>query len=143
MAISKPHAPARRRLLRAALPALASLAVLGSLAGCVTERVVVRQPAPAPPHQMVRNMPPPVHEDRGPAPAYGWNWVPGHWKWEGNDWFWVHGRWVQQAVPVMPPVIVEQITVAPPAQHAYWVPGHWVWRFEGGGWVWMKGAWHG
>ncbi len=142
MASSKPQAPQRRRLLRAALPAVASLALLGSLAGCVTERVVVRQPAP-PPHVVVRNMPLPVHEDRGPAPAaYGWNWVPGHWKWEGNDWFWVHGRWVQQPVQAMPPVIVEQITVAPPAPHAFWVPGHWVWRFEdGGGWAWVKGGW--
>lgn len=123
------------------LAAAVAVATAAALTGCVTERVVVRQP---PPHvvQVVRTMPPPVHEDRGTAPGYGWNWVPGHWKWAGNDWLWVHGKWVEQVVPPMPAVIVEQITVAP-APHAYWVPGHWVWRFEGGGWAWIKGGWHG
>jgi len=132
------------RLLPAWRPVLMVVACATALTGCVTERVVVRQPPPAQhPAQMVRNMPPPVHEDRGTPPGYGWNWVPGHWKWAGNDWLWVHGKWVQQPVPPMPAVIVEQVTVAP-APHAYWVPGHWVWRYEGGGgWAWVKGAWHG
>lgn len=130
---------AQRRLPQLWKPALVALAVACSLTGCVTERVVVREPTPQ--HQMVRTMPPPVHEERGPAPGYGWNWVPGHWRWAGNDWLWVHGKWVQQPVPPMPAVIVEQVTVAP-APHAYWVPGHWVWRYDaGGGWMWVKGGW--
>jgi len=130
-------------LRRAAQAAAFALAAAAILSGCVTERtVVVHEPAP-PPHQAVRVMPPMVHEDRGPAPGYGWNWVPGHWKWAGNDWLWVHGKWVQQAVPPMPPVIVEQVTIQPAAR-AYWVPGHWVWRYEaGGGWGWVQGHWHG
>jgi hypothetical protein len=45
-------------------------------------------------------------------------------------------------VPPIPAVIVEQITIAPSAQH-FWVPGHWVWRFDGGNsWIWVAGSWH-
>jgi hypothetical protein len=40
----------------------------------------------------------------------------------------------------MPPIIVEQITVAPSPRH-YWVPGHWVWHTDGR-WVWVPGRWH-
>ena len=119
-----------------------ALAALGSLSACVTrETVVVREPAVA--HSVVvRHMPTAVHEDRGPQPSPGYGWVPGHWKWEGNDWAWVHGQWVRQAVPPIPAVIVEQITIAPSAQH-FWVPGHWVWRFDGGNsWIWVAGSWH-
>jgi hypothetical protein len=110
------------------------------LSGCaVHERVVVRENVPA--HVVVRSIPAAIHEDRGPQPGYGWSWVPGHWKWEGHDWFWVHGKWIQQEVQPMPPIIVEQITVAPSPRH-FWVPGHWVWQFEGhGGWVWVHGSW--
>ncbi|AQV93314.1 hypothetical protein BJN34_05325 [Cupriavidus necator] len=132
--------PTQRPLPQLWKPALVALVAACSLTGCVTERVVVREPAPQ--RQVVRAMPAPVHEDRGTAPGYGWNWVPGHWRWAGNDWLWVHGKWLQQPVPPMPPVIVEQITVAP-APHAYWVPGHWVWRYDaGGGWMWVRGGWH-
>jgi hypothetical protein len=130
-----------KKLWKPALAALAALVAASTLTGCVTERVVMREPAPHP--AAMRPMPAPVAEERGAAPGYGWNWVPGHWRWAGDNWLWVHGKWVQQAVPAMPPVIVEQVTVAP-APHAYWVQGHWVWRYDhGGGWAWVKGSWHG
>lgn len=122
--------------------AVAALMLATTLGACAThEKIVVRETVVERPAQ-VRHMPPPIREDRGNAPAPGWNWVPGHWKWEGSDWAWVHGKWVQQAVPPAPAIIIEQITVAP-SPHHYWVPGHWIWRFDGnGGWVWVHGAWH-
>jgi len=119
---------------------LAVLSCSSLLQGCATrERVVVQAQVGSP----VRYMPAPIHEDRGYAPAPGWAWVPGHWKWEGRDWVWAHGHWVQQqVVQPMPPVIVEQVTVAP-SPHHYWVPGHWVWRLDGNGsWFWVGGRWH-
>lgn len=132
----------RRACLRGATALVAALTALTLLAGCVTrERVVVREQPVVVERPVVRAMPAAIHEDRGAAPGANFNWVPGHWKWEGRDWAWVHGKWVQQAVPPMPTVIVEQITVAPSPAH-YWVPGHWVWRFDAnGGWVWVKGVW--
>lgn len=119
---------------------IAAVCILGTFAGCATrEKVVVHETVVAQP--VVRKMPAPIREDEGRAPGADWNWVPGHWKWEGNNWFWVHGRWIEQAVAPMPPIIVERMTVAPSPRH-YWVPGHWVWQYNGhGGWVWIKGAW--
>ena len=119
---------------------LAGIVAATLLAACAPERVVVRETVVEKP--VVRTMPAPIREDRGQQPGPDWNWVPGHWKWEGNNWAWIHGRWVQTAVPPMPPVIVEQITVAP-SQHHYWVPGHWVWNFTAGAWAWVHGNWHG
>ncbi|WP_035054252.1 YXWGXW repeat-containing protein [Andreprevotia chitinilytica] len=115
-----------------------SAALLGALSGCAThERVVVHETVVERP--VIRAMPAPIHEERGNPPGRGWNWVPGHWKWEGHDWVWAHGNWVQQEVAPMPPIIVEQITIAPSPRH-FWVPGHW--RWDMGGWVWIKGSWH-
>lgn len=122
------------------------LSTLAALSACVVEpprRVVVHETVLQQPRPVVREMPQPVREERGAPPAPGAAWVPGHWKWNGNEWFWVLGKWVQQAVPPMPPVIVEEISPAPSPRH-FWVPGHWVWRFEGnGGWIWVRGGWHG
>lgn len=130
-------------LYTAAVALLAALAFLTLIQGCATREHVVMREAVVVEHPTVRSIPAPIHEDRGAPPAPGWGWVPGHWKWEGSDWAWVHGRWVQQVVPVMPPIVIEQITVAP-SPHHYWVPGHWVWRFDGGGgWWWAKGGWRG
>jgi hypothetical protein len=130
----------RRAALAAALAPVA-IAATALLAGCVVpaERVTVREQVVVD-RPVVRAMPAPIREERGAPPAPGWNWVPGHWKWEGHDWAWVHGHWVQQVVEPMPPVIVEQITVAPSPRH-YWVPGHWVWHADGR-WVWVPGRWH-
>jgi len=120
---------------------VATAAILMTLTGCVTREVVVKEPPPIQHPVAIRAMPASIREDRGPAPGPNWNWVPGHWKWEGRDWAWVHGKWLQQPVPPMPAVIVEQITIAPSPAH-YWVPGHWYWRFDGnGGWIWVKGTW--
>ena len=136
----------RSSLASALTLAIVSITSIG-LSGCAApppppQRVVVREQMverPAP--QQIRYAPPPVHEDRGPSPGPGWNWVQGHWHWVGNDWTWAQGHWVQQAVAPMPTIIVEQIT-PPPAPHSYWIPGHWVWRGESGNWVWAKGVWH-
>jgi hypothetical protein len=139
--------PSRRLFLeRTGLGVMAAVGAACGLTACVTqERVIVREKMvdrPVPPPAQIRPMPAPVREDRGAAPGAGWNWVPGHWRWQGADWFWVHGQWVRQPVPPMPPVIVEQITVAP-SPRLFWVPGHWVWHAERGGWIWVNGAWHG
>jgi hypothetical protein len=29
-----------------------------------------------------------------PAPAQGYQWVKGHYRWDGNQWVWVEGHWV-------------------------------------------------
>jgi hypothetical protein len=34
-------------------------------------------------------------EPRPPPPigAYGYRWVPGHWRWNGYNWIWIPGHW--------------------------------------------------
>ena len=122
-----------------ALMSAIGLAAMLMFSACAThERVVVRETVVAQP--VIRHMPPPIREERGAPPTVGWNWVPGHWKWEGHEWAWVHGKWVPEVVAPMPPIVVE--TVAPPPSPAhYWVPGHWVWRHDATGWVWVQGRW--
>lgn len=136
-----PRTKPRHRTHAALFAAAAAALALGACTTVVQPRPMVRervvyQPAPA----QLRPMPAPVREDRGQPPDPGFNWVAGHWTWQGNAWAWTHGRWVAQPVPPMPALIVEQITVAPSPQH-YWVPGHWVWRAETGGWAWIGGTW--
>ncbi|WP_161974620.1 YXWGXW repeat-containing protein [Piscinibacter terrae] len=110
-----------------------------AITGCAThERVVVREQVVVQP--TIMRVPAPIHEERGAPPTVGWNWVPGHWKWEGHDWAWVHGKWVPDLVPPMPAIVVETVSPPPSPAH-YWVPGHWVWRHDGAGWVWMPGRW--
>lgn len=40
-------------------------------------------------------MPPPRFERRPPPPPGGWawEWVPGHWRWDGYEWIWRPGHW--------------------------------------------------
>lgn len=115
------------------------LLVVLAMTGCAThERVVVRETVVVQP--VIRHMPAPVREERGAAPGVGWNWVPGHWKWEGRDWAWVHGKWVPDPVPPMPALVVETVSPPPSPSH-FWVPGHWVWRYEGSAWIWVPGRW--
>ncbi|MBV6306980.1 YXWGXW repeat-containing protein [Candidimonas humi] len=52
------------------------------LSACVVEPA--RPPRPAP---RVEVMP------RAPAPGY--HWVKGHYRWYGNQWAWVPGHWVR------------------------------------------------
>jgi len=39
--------------------------------------------------------PAPRVESPLPAPSEGYNWVTGHYRWEGNEWVWVPWHWVQ------------------------------------------------
>ncbi len=56
------------------------IAAAASLSGCVVQPV--RPPRPQP---MVEVMP--------PAPAAGYHWVQGHYRWEGDRWVWRRGHW--------------------------------------------------
>jgi hypothetical protein len=59
-----------------------SIAMLcaASLSACIVEPA--RPPEPAPVAEIV-----PV------APAPGYEWVKGHYRWEANRWVWVPGHW--------------------------------------------------
>ena len=67
--------------------------------------------------------PPPVAEYApGPAPGYGYVWIPGYRSWNGYSYVWVRGRWGY-----------------PPRAGAVWVGPGWVnWN---GGWRWRRGYW--
>lgn len=91
-----------------------------------------------PPRAVYREMPAPVVEVRPPQPTAGYNWVPGHYAWGGDQWRWQPGYYVQAAVRPMPPVLVEQVPLAPSPRHFY-VQGHWQWG--GADWVWVRGHW--
>lgn len=115
------------------------LVVTGSLLGLVfLASCTTIAPEQAPPRAVYREMPAPVVEARPPQPAAGYNWVPGHYAWAGDQWRWQPGYYVQAAVRPMPPVLVEQVPLAPSPRHFY-VQGHWQWG--GADWVWVKGHW--
>lgn len=121
-------------ILKCRLDILTTL--LGALlvAACTT---VVPEPAPAP-RVVYREMPPPVSEVPAPPPMAGYNWVPGHYAWRGDQWRWQPGYYVQAVVRPMPLVIVEPIPVPPSPRHFY-VRGHGLW--SGTDWVWVRGHW--
>jgi len=77
-------------------------------------------------------------EVRPPPPSVAHNWVPGHYVWHEGAWRWQEGHYVLATVRPMPPVIVEQVTVAPSPAHVY-VRGHW--RWGGNDRVWVRGTW--
>lgn len=58
----------------------AALALSALLGACVVEPV--RPPRPAP---LVETVP--------AAPAPGYHWVKGHYRWDGYRWVWVRGHW--------------------------------------------------
>jgi hypothetical protein len=60
--------------------ALLSCLCASLLTACVVEPA--RPPQPAPRVEVV-----PV------APAPGYHWVKGHYRWEGNEWVWMPGHW--------------------------------------------------
>ncbi|AZC19651.1 MULTISPECIES: YXWGXW repeat-containing protein [Pseudomonas] len=64
------------------LQSLLIATLLGTtLAGCVV--------APAHP----RRPPPPIVEVVPVAPAPGYHWVAGHYRWRADQWVWVPGHW--------------------------------------------------
>lgn len=90
-----------------------SAALLASLAACVV----------APPRRVVVATPPPPLrvEPMPPSPSPNVFWVPGHWRWQGNQHVWVAGRWEGRRVANR------------------WEPAHW--EREGGGWAYVDGRW--
>jgi hypothetical protein len=56
------------------------------------------------------------------APADGYLWTPGYWRWGAEGYFWVPGTWVE-----------------PPEVGVLWTPGWWGW--EGGAYVFRPGYW--
>ncbi len=74
--LSAQSVPALRRLRALVLAA----AVPAALAACVAEPV--RPPRPAP-----------VVEVVSIAPAPGYHWIKGHYRWNYNYWEWVRGYW--------------------------------------------------
>ena len=66
--------------------------------------------------------PGPRAEVQPAAPAPGYAWVGGHWRWEHGAYAWRAGHWAR-----------------PPAAGAVWVPAQWVNR--GGAWYFKEGHW--
>lgn len=65
--------------------------------------------------------PPPLREERMPAPRHGYVWSPGHWTWVNHHHVWRNGYWVRE-------------------RHGYvYRPDHWVER--GGRWYFEPGHW--
>jgi hypothetical protein len=57
-----------------------------------------------------------------PAPADGYLWTPGYWRWGDQGYFWVPGTWVE-----------------PPEVGLLWTPGWWGW--ENGAYAFRPGYW--
>jgi hypothetical protein len=92
------------------------------LALAVGAATIASQPADA--QVFVRVGPPaPIVERRPPAPAYGYAWHGGHWRWNGVRYVWVRGYYAR-----------------PPYARAAWIPGHWV-HAPNGRWFYRDGHW--
>jgi hypothetical protein len=98
-------------LLRKALMrlAVASYAVLSSVAGEAAVAVDVQVAPPAPRVVVV------------PPPRVGYVWAPGYWRWDGYRYGWIDGHWLRERrgwhwVP-------DQWVAVGPGWH--FVPGHW------------------
>ena len=118
-------------MLRTFWSQLLAWALAAVLAGCV-----VQAPYPPPPgdstaqasptdesEEQAPEAPPPLPVyDQPPAPAEGYIWTPGVWRWGPEGFFWVPGTWV-----------------APPQIGFLWTPGYWglvgaVYVFHPGHW---------
>jgi len=71
--------------------------------------------------------PPPIPYyayEQPPPPAPNWIWIPGYWRWDGEDggYHWMRGRWTPAPEPGL-----------------YWTPGYWAWN--GDGYYWNGGYW--
>ncbi|MCS6799206.1 MAG: hypothetical protein NZ898_11885 [Myxococcota bacterium] len=94
--------------------------------------------------------PPPRAERRPPRPSANAEWIPGHWRWNGETWIWLRGFWrvpesdltaglTTRAPEPPPPVRSETPPSVPPVAGAVWIAGHWQW--SGSGWIWVEGSW--
>ena len=102
-----------KRLLVAALPAVAATALfLGSAS-----------PAAAGVGIDITIAPPVPRVVEAPPPRAGYVWAPGYWRWDSGRHVWVDGRWMRER------------------RHFHWVPEHWDegrhghYHFEPGHWV--------
>lgn len=91
---------------------LASSVVLGSAAVAEARTSVHVQIGP----------PAPLVEVRPIAPAVGYVWVPGYYRWDHRSYQWTAGHWMK-----------------PPHRHATWVEPRWV--HERNGWRMNRGHW--
>jgi len=108
----KTRLPAVLALLSVVLPALAFSQVSAEVRVETPEVRVEASGAP----------PGPRAEVQPPAPAPGYVWVSGHWRWEHGGYAWRPGHWAR-----------------PPSAGAVWVPAQWVNR--GGAWYFKEGHW--
>jgi hypothetical protein len=79
---------------------------------------------PPPPGRVyTMRRPPAVRAEVIPvAPAAGYVWINGFWRWERGDYVWVPGRWAR-----------------PASGHRTFVAGHW--RHDRRGWYYVEGYW--
>jgi hypothetical protein len=104
-------------------------ALAAALAGCVVAPYPAQPvdtsaaPATDESEEQAPEAPPPLPVyDQPPAPAEGYVWAPGIWRWGPEGYFWVPGTWV-----------------APPQVGFLWTPGYWglvgaVYVFHAGHW---------
>lgn len=95
----------------------------GRISLLLTAAAMALSAAPSQAAVIVRVGPPVARFERVPvAPAPGYVWRAGYWRWTGARYVWVGGAYL-----------------AAPYPRAAWIPGHWV----GGprGWVWIDGRW--
>jgi D-alanyl-D-alanine dipeptidase len=86
-----------KRLMAAALPAVAATALLLSAASPASAGVGIDITiAPPAPRVVV-----------APPPRAGYVWAPGYWRWDGGRHVWVDGRWMRER------------------RHFHWAPEHW------------------
>jgi WXXGXW repeat (2 copies) len=65
--------------------------------------------------------PPPVRDERVPAPRDGYVWAPGYWEWSGHAYSWVTGHFLFER------------------RGAHWVPDRW--EQVGSHWQHVSGHW--
>ena len=94
------------------------------LAGCVHERVIVRESVPNSSDEIATQEPPPAIEERVTiAPTRVHVWIGGHWAWRRGAYTWAPGYWARR-----------------PNHNTHWAPGLWI--RHGHGWRWRHGRWH-
>jgi hypothetical protein len=85
-----------------------------ALVGCAEEPTAVTTTGAAR-EVVVTRAPPPVRvETQTVAPARGYVWTRGYWRWTGTTYVWVPGTWVVR-----------------PRQAVIWIEGHWVPQYNG------------
>jgi len=130
--LQSPHTIREELLMKRYLLPVLTLFFLNSLlTGCLGHGMVVVHRSPAPERTVVvkeKRLPKRVvKRKRAPRPTGKYEWVKGHWSWDGNvgKYVWVPGHWERQQTAKR------------------WVPGHYEWKVRGRHRVkvWVKGHW--